>query len=368
MSGTGSETTGMGAAGATLAPGGRGGAWRERGRLVVMTLGPILGALVLSGLLLLVLGVDPLAYYGYVVERGLLSPYGVQATFTRMGPLLLIAAGLIVAFRAGIWNLGGDGQFLLSAVVVAALAPLLAPLMPVWLVLLAALLVGALVGAAWSLLPALLKAYQGVNEIITTLMMTFLGVSFANVLVKLFFRDPTTTVPQTRTLPVADRLPRLFDTTVSSGVLIGLVAIIAVHVVMTRTAFGLKLRIVGANPRAAVHAGLNVPLLTVLTFALSAGLAGLAGAVEILGVQGNVRADWNPAYSLTVIPLVFLARFNGFASIAFVFLFSVLSIGGESAARRTGVPNFFTLVVVAILLVMLGVTEYLDQRRRAAGR
>ena len=115
---------------------------------------------------------------------------------------------------------------------------------------------------------------------------------------------------------------------------------------MTRTAFGLKLRVVGANPRAAIHAGLPVPRLTVAVFAISAALAGLAGAVDILGVHGNVRADWNPAYGLAVVPLVFLARFNGFASIAFVFLFSVLSIGGESAARRLGVPNFFTLVVV----------------------
>lgn len=363
---TSSQTPTRAGAEALIAP--RAGLWRERARLLAMAVGPVIGALVLSGLILLALGVDPLAYYGYVLDRGLINPYGLQATLTRMGPLLLIAAGLIVAFRAGIWNLGGDGQFLLAAVVVAALGPLLVPVMPVWMVLLLGLMVGALVGAAWSVLPALLKAYQGVNEIITTLMMTFLGVSFANVLVKLFFRDPATTVPQTRTLIVADRLPRLFDTTVSSGLLIGLVAIIAVHLIMTRTAFGLKLRIVGANPRAAVHAGLNVPLLTVATFAISSALAGLAGAVEIMGVQGNVRADWNPAYSLTVVPLVFLARFNGFASIAFVFLFSVLSIGGESAARRTGVPNFFTLVIVAILLIMLGITEYLDQRRRAAGK
>jgi simple sugar transport system permease protein len=113
-----------------------------------------------------------------------------------------------------------------------------------------------------------------------------------------------------------------------------------------------------------VHAGLEVPRLTVAVFAISAGLAGLAGAVEILGVQGNVRADWNPAYSLTVVPLVFLARFNGFAAIVFVFLFSVLSIGGESAARRLGVPNFFTLAIVAILLIVLALAEYLDQRRR----
>ena len=329
---------------------------------LLMAIGPILAALVLAGAILLAVGVDPLTYYGTVLERGLLSPLGIQQTLTRMAPLLFVAAGLIVAFRAGMWNLGGDGQFLLGAVIAAASAPVLVEVMPGWMALPIAFLLATVVAMIWSLVPALLRAYQGVNEIITTLMMTFLGTSLANVLVKLVFLDPATTVPQTRTLPVDDRLPRLFDTTITSGLLFGLLAIIAVHLMMTRTAFGLKLRIVGANPRAAIHAGLGVPKLTVAVFALSAGLVGLGGAVDILGVQGNVRADWNPAYGMAVIPAVFLARMNGFAAIGFVFLLSVLSIGGESAARRVGVPNTFTLVLVAIVLIMLALAEYVDHR------
>jgi ABC-type uncharacterized transport system permease subunit len=326
-------------------------------RRLLMTLGPILVALVIAGCILLAVGVDPLAYYGYVLEKGLFSPLGVQQTLTRMAPLLFLAAGLIVAFRSGMWNLGGDGQFLLGAVTAAASAPVLVEILPAWLALICSFLIAMVVAVIWSLVPALLRAYQGVNE-----MMTVLGTSLANVLVKLVFRDPGTTVPQTRTLPVDERLPRLFDTTITSGLLLGLAAIIIVHLVMTRTAFGLKLRIVGANPRAAVHAGLGVPGLTIAVFAISAGLAGLAGAVDIIGVQGNVRADWNPAYGLAVIPAVFLARMNGFAAIGFVFLLSVLSIGGESAARRLGVPNHFTLVLVSIVLIVLALAEYFDHR------
>ncbi len=191
-------------------------------------------------------------------------------------------------------------------------------------------------------------------------MMTFLGISFANVLVKLPFNDPDNTVPQTMTLPVTDRLGRLFDTTIHSGIIISLVAVFVVHFVMTRTAFGLKLQIVGSNPRAAKHAGLNVGRLTFATFAISAGLVGLGGAVEILGVWGTMRADWNPAYGLLVIPLVFLARFHGIAVIGFTLLFAILMIGGESASRRMGVPNFYVLVLVALLLIFLALVEYLD--------
>lgn len=330
---------------------------------------PIILALVVGGLILLALGKDPFAYYEYVLQRGLFSWSGFQQTVIRAAPLLLIASGLIVAFRAGIWNLGVDGQFLLAAVASAALAPILITSLPSWLTIVICCAVSMLVAMVWSMVPAFLKTQYGLNEIITTLMMTFLGISFANVLVKLPFNDPNNTVPQTATLPVADRLGRLFDTTIHSGIIIALVAVFFVHFLMTRTAFGLRLQIVGANPRAAHHAGLSVGRLTYATFALSAGLAGLGGAVEILGVWGTMRADWNPAYGLLVVPLVFLARFNGIAVIGFTLFFAILMIGGESASRRLGVPNFYVLVLVALLLIFLALVEYLDhlsrQRRKA---
>lgn len=342
--------------------------WREYAANIGRILVPILLALAVGGITLLILGKNPFTYYAYVVQRGLLSWGGLQETFTRMAPLLLIAAGLIVAFRAGIWNLGGDGQYLLAAVVTAALAPALIETLPRGVTLVICMIVSVLVAALWSLVPAILKARYGINEIITSLMMSFLGTSFANVLVKLFFRDPTTTVPQTRSLEVADRLPRIFGTNVHAGILIALAVVILVHLMMTRTAFGLRLQIVGANPAAAIHAGLRVGWLTIATFAISAGLIGLAGSVEILGVWGTVRADWNPAYGLLVVPLVFLARFNGIAVIGFALFFSVLMIGGESASRRIGVPQDFVLMLVGLLLVFLALVEYLDHlRRKRAG-
>jgi simple sugar transport system permease protein len=345
-------------------------AWHGRERIraavgaMLRVLVPVSLALALGGLILLILGKDPFQYYYFVAKRGLMTWGGFQETLTRMSPLLLIAAGMIVAFRAGIWNLGGDGQFLLAAVITAALGPALIEYLPRWPTLILCMLASMAVGAAWSLLPAILKARYGVNEIVTSLMMSFLGTSFANVLVKLFFRDPETTVPQTRDLAVEDRLPRLFDTTIHGGFPIAIVVVILVHLMMTRTAFGMKLQVVGANPAAAVHAGLDVGKLTIATFAISAALIGLGGSVEILGVWGTVRADWNPAFGLLVVPIVFLARFNGYAVIGFTLFFSALMIGGESAARRIGVPQHYVLVLVALLLVFLALVEYLDHLRR----
>src|SRR5215813_8726202 len=205
---------------------------REIGAPAARVLIPVLLALVMGGIILLILGKDPLAYYGYVAKRGLLTWGGLQETFTRMAPLLLIAAGLIVAFRAGIWNLGGDGQFLLAAVITAAAGPALVGTMPDFFVLAICMALSIAAGALWSVIPAILKARYGINEIITSMMMSFLGTSFANVLIKLVFWDPGTTVPQTRTLPVDDRLPRIYGTTIHGGIVVALIVIVLVHLMM----------------------------------------------------------------------------------------------------------------------------------------
>jgi simple sugar transport system permease protein len=327
---------------------------------------PVVLALLLGGAILAALGRDPLEFYTRVVNRAVLNPTGWQETLVLMAPLLLVAASLIVCFRAGLWNLGIDGQFLLGAVFVGAWAPRLVEALPYPLAIGLLFCVAGVVAALWVAVPALLKARFGVNEIISTLMMSFLAFSLCGLLIKTVFGDPDSPAPQTPTLEVADRLPRLGGTLVHAGVVFAVLVVLAVHVVMTRTAFGLKLQTVGHNPRAAVHMGLDLRRLTLAVFGISAALAGLGGAIEVLGVRGAVRADWHPGYGLLVVPLVFLARFHGVGVIAFVFLFAVLTIGGESAARRADLPNHFLLVMMALILGILAVLDHLAARRPKA--
>ncbi len=338
-------------------------ALRQRLRQVADGLLPLLLALIAAGVILLLFGRDPLAYYHDVLKRGLFSWMGLQEVLTRMAPLLLVGAGLIVCFRSGIWNLGSDGQFLLAAMLTAHFAVPVSGALPPLLALPLLFCLAFLVGAGWALLPAWLKARYGTNEIITTLMMNLLGLSFAAFLIKGPFNDPGSTAPQTVTLPVDERLPRLFDSGVSSGLLVALLVILLVHWVLTRTAAGLRFRVVGANRRAALHAGLPVGRLMLLTFAIGGGLAGLGGAVEILGVSGNVRAEWNPGYGFAMLPLVFLARFNGIATIGFTFVYALLSIGGQTASRKADLPQDFLLVLIALVLIFMGLTEWLRRRR-----
>jgi len=135
-----------------------------------------------------------------------------------------------------------------------------------------------------------------------------------------------------------------------------------VHYMQTRTGYGLRLRILGANPRAAVHAGINVKRDIMTSFALSGGLIGLAAAVEVLGVWGYVRADWNPAFGMTLFAIVFLAGLNVMVVIPFVFFFAVIQIGGHEAARQSGLPNDFLLLLVGLILFFMVLTEWARTR------
>jgi simple sugar transport system permease protein len=332
------------------------------GDILVRSAGPVFLALCAGALLLVALGRNPLSFYQDIIEGGI-EFTAWQDTIMRMSPLLLIASGLIVVFRAGIWNLGMDGQFLLAAVMVAGVAPELVGRIPNWLAWLACFVVAALVGAAWTIVPALLKGLYGLNEIITTLMMTFIGLNLASILVKGPFQDFSSNVAQTSTLDFEDLLPTIPGTRIHVGILVSGVAALGVWFLMSRTAFGLRLQVLGANVRAASHIGLDVPRLVVVSFLVSGAFVGLAAAAEILGIWGYVRADWNPAFGLWVVPLVFLARLNALAVIPFVFLLALLSIGGDFATQQAEISNEFTLVLVGLILVFMSITEVLGRRR-----
>lgn len=334
---------------------------------VLITLVPIVLALVVNGILIAALGRNPITFYSDTLQSGLLQWPGLQNSIVRSAPLLFIAAGLIVAFQAHLWNLGANGQFLLGAAFTAGFAPPLLESSGVWPMLALTLLVAAFAGAVWTIVPALLRGLYGVNEIVTSLMMSFIGLGVAQLLVKGPFKtDSGGGVARTKSIPFDERLPTLFGTKIHLGFVLAVVAILVVHLMMTRTSLGLKLRVLGANPRAALHAGLNPVRLTVIAFAISGMFVGLAGWVDILGYQGSFRAEYNPGYGLLVVPLVFLGRLNALGSMILVIGFSILLVGGEAAARKAGLTTDMLLVLVGLILLFMALTEYFRVRRGQA--
>jgi ABC-type uncharacterized transport system permease subunit len=327
---------------------------------------PLVLAVGTGAIILAAIGADPFRYYADIYSGGIqLSAW--QDSIMRMAPLLLMAVGLIIVFRAGIWNLGMDGQFLLAGAVVAGLAPQLERHLPNSLTLVAMFLLAGAVGAAWTIVPAVLKARYGLNEIITTLMMTFIGIDLAQILVKGPFQDPVTTTPQTRSLDFRALLPSIPGTRIHAGVLVALTAAVVVWFLMSRTSFGLRLQVLGASTRAAKHMGLDVSRLIIGSFLLSGMFVGFAAAAEILGIWGYQRADYNPAFGLWVVPLVFLARLHPIGVIPYVFLLSVASIGGDYAAQNAGLTPRFTLLLVGLTLLFMALTEWLARSRELSG-
>jgi ABC-type uncharacterized transport system permease subunit len=334
--------------------------------LLIRSILPLLLALVAGGALIGALGHNPFLFY-LDIYRGGIELDAWQDSLMRAATLTPIALGLIVVFRANIWNLGYQGQFLLSAAMVAGLGPHLERHLSPTLTLIVLFFVAGITGAVWTLIPAILKAWYQTNEIITTLMMTFIGISLAAILVKGPFQDFSSNVPQTTVLPLDDMLPTIPDTRTHVGVVIAAVLVLVVHYVTTRTSFGLKLQVLGANPRAAVHVGLDPKRVILSAFICSGALIGVAAAVEVLGIWGYVRADFNPAYGDAVIPFVFLARLNALAVVPFILFYSVLSIGGDFAAQDAGLPVDFLLVIVGLTLLFMVFIEYLG-RSREMGR
>jgi general nucleoside transport system permease protein len=330
--------------------------------LLVRSLVPVILALVAGGILLVILGRDPLGFYSDIWHGGI-QQGSWQDSAMRMAPLLLIAVGLTFVFRANIWNLGYDGQFLLAAAVLSGFGPSLVTHLPLWLAMTILFLVAAAVGGAWTIVPAGLKAVYETNEIITTLMMSFIGVGVANILVKGPFQDPSVNIPQTKVLPLDKMLPAIPGTRIHVGVLVALAAAIVAYYVLTRTSFGLRVQVLGANPRAARHVGVQVRKLIVSSFLVSGALIGAAAAADILGVWGYARANWNPAYGDTVIPFVFLARLNPLGVIPFIAFFAVLSTGGDLAAQNANLPTDFLLVLVALILIVMTLIEFIGRRR-----
>ncbi len=327
-----------------------------------LALGPILLAFLTTAVLLAILGRDPVAFYRDILLAGVLRPSGLQDSITRMAPVLLVGAGLIVSFRASLWNLGADGQYLLAVAFVAGVGSrVIGDLPPVlgWVVLAVAAM---LIAGAWTFVPALLKARYGLNEIVTTLMMSFIGIAIANVLIKGPLKGDEM-VPQTFVYPEGTMLWDLPGTTIHVGVVAALVVVVLVHLVLTRTSLGTRLDVLGANPRAAVHMGIDVPRLIVVAFFLSGALIGLAAASDIMGIFGYVRADWDPGYGLKVVPLVFLAGLNVIAFIPIAAFFGVLSIGGDYATRKADLPSDFILVFIGLLFLFMIVTQYVSARR-----
>ena len=320
-------------------------------------LSPML-ALVLTaltgGIIFLAMGKDPAtALYIYFVEP-LTSSSGLSEVAVKAGPLVLIGIGLSFGFRAGIWNIGAEGQYIAGAIAGGGLAVFWYESTSAFL-LPAMLLTGILGGMAWAAIPALLKTRFNANEILVSLMLVYVAELLLVHLVQGPWRNPMGWgFPGTRVFPDAATMPLLFT---GKRVHLGSVLTLAVPFIawflLARTRFGFRIKLFGSAPLAARHAGVQSNRIIWQSLLIGGGLAGLAGVIEAAGTIGQLMPDISPGYGFTAIIVAFLGRLHPVGVLLAGIAIAVTYIGGESAQISAGLPKAVTGLFQGIILFYL---------------
>jgi len=312
-------------------------------------------ALLACALLLILSGIDPLHAYQHMFSGAFGTPYGLSETVVKTIPLLLCALGVAFAFRMSLWNIGAEGQLYIGAMA-ATFVALGWGNQPPGLVIPLMLAAGALAGGLWCLVAGLMRAYLGANEIITTLMMNYIAIYWVDYLVYGPWKDPNGYgFPLTAQFAPNTWLPKIPDTRIHLGLLLGLVLAAVTWVVLFKTRWGYEIRVTGLNPRAALYAGMNTTRNICLVMLISGALAGLAGVSEVAGIQHRLQHGFSPDYGYSAIIVAWLARLNPWAILPAGFFFGGLMVGGDQLQISIGLPVSFTYILQgAVLFFILG--------------
>ena len=333
--------------------------WRYLAPVAAVVLTVMAGAILFA-----LMGKDPLETLYHFFISPLSSRYGVAELVVKATPLVLIALGLSIGFRAGVWNIGAEGQLTLGAIFGGGLAitffesesPLLLPSMMVF---------GALGGACWAAIPALLRTRFNVNEILTSLMLTYVATLLLSALVHGPWRDPDGyNFPESRLFPDAGTMPILLEgTRLHLGALLAVIATAAAWFMMSRTLLGFQVKVVGAAPRAARFAGFSESRMVWFCLLLAGGLAGLAGLGEVAGPVGQLVPEISPGYGFTAIIVAFLGRLHPVGVLFAGLLMALSYLGGENAQIAVGLPTAATGVFQGLLLFFVLAADFLIRYR-----
>jgi simple sugar transport system permease protein len=297
-------------------------------------------------------GKNPGAVYLKMMTGAFGTEFGLTETLVKAIPLMLCGLGVSLAYRIQIWNIGAEGQFLAGALAATAVTIYL-PNLPGWLVLPVMMAAGMAAGGVWGLFTALPKVFFNVNELIISLMLNYIAILGLNYVVFGPWRDPKgMNFPGTPPFTDAQSLPLFGDTRLHLGLLIALVAVVLVAVAVRSTKWGYELRLIGANPEAAKHAGINIQRHILIVMALSGGLAGIAGMSEVSGVAHRLMYGISPGYGYTAIIVAWIARLNPLGIVVSAVLFGGLIAGGYSV-QTMGLPSSISSLLQGAVLFFL---------------
>lgn len=330
--------------------------------IVVPVFALMLSAALFSVFLMLV-GKSPIDFYQLLWRGGFGTWFSLQNTLQRAAPLILTALAMAIPARIGLIMIGGEGALVLSGFAAAAVALPLIGRVPALVLLPVMALAACAAGAAWVGLAGYLRHKRGVNETISSLLLTYIAIAIMNFFVEGALRDPgSANKPSTFPIGDANMIGHIPGTDVHWGLAAGIVLAIALYVLMARTTFGFAARITGGNPRAALAQGLPVGRLIVACAMIAGACAGLAGFFEVAAIHGRANASLAAGYGFTGILVAFLARHNPLAIIPVAIMFGGIAASGGLIQRRMGLPDATVLVLQGFIFVVLLVSETLYGR------
>ncbi len=331
---------------------------------VVTPIGAVLLTMVVGGLIFTLLGYDGVGAVREIFLAPLLNSYKWQDLAVKAAPLIIIAVGLSIAYRANVWNIGAEGQYIVGAIAGTGVG-ILTNDMTGWWIMPLMMLAGAAGGAAYAAVPALLKVQFRVNEILTSLMLTYASVYLLNYLLAGPYKSPTSMgQPQTVMFSADQSLPYIIPgTIVQLNALLAVLVALVVWLVFSRFVFGFQVRVVGAAPQAARYGGFSADRTVWLVMLISGGLAGFAGVLEAMGPVGRLILQFPASYGFTAIIVAFLGRLHPFGAVLAGLLVAITFVGGEMAQITIQLPFAAVGIFQAMMLFLLLASDILVRYR-----
>jgi len=343
--------------------------WKSSLWGILTPLAAIAVALLVSGIILALSGYDPVYAFKSLIKGAFGDQRVISEVLLQATPLIIIGAGLAVAFRCNMWNIGAEGQFYAGAVISGAMGIYLTSL-PAF-ILVPLILVGGIVGGAlWGMLAGWLKVRFGANEIVTTIMLNYIAIISTSYLVTGPMQEAAGNLPQTDKIAEAARLYRFMPPTrLHIGFLIAIVVAILLYVLLFRSSTGYAIRAVGHNQETARYAGIDVGRNVLLAMGISGGAAGLAGAIQVAGLTFRLYQQISPGYGFTGIAVALLANNNPLGAIFSGILFGALRSGSEVMQISAKIPSVLVFAIQGLIIlsvVTFGVYRTILTNRRGA--
>lgn len=336
----------------------------SRWMLVITPIASVLLTMAIGVVVFDLLGIDGFRAVVDIFISPILLSYKWQDVATKAAPLIIIALGLSIGNRANVWNIGAEGQYIIGALCAAGIG-IAAGTAGGPLVIVTMLLAGMIGGTSWSAIPAGLKTRFGVNEILSSLMLTYVAVQVLGFLVGGPWKDPNgRNFPATAPLQPDQTLPILIPgTTVHLGIAIALVLPFVFWLVMSRSVFGYQVRVVGSAPNAARHGGFDNNQTVWLSMLIGGCMAGLAGALEFAGALKAINLGFPSGYGFTAIIVAFLGRLHPIGVLIAGIVLAITYVGGQVAQTTVKIPNATAGIFQALMLFFILASDVLVRNR-----